>query len=149
MANSLYDRARDQFLRGGYDWDNLPLRLFLLNSNYTVDLVNHNTIADVVPVASMVSYSDIIPSMPLANTSGWAEMEAYEFVQVLPGFSTVEENTVRHIVVAEDIPGSIDACRLVAYIDTAVGLPFLADGNGYTFTPDVSLGGGVQALFRI
>jgi len=108
---------------------------------------SHTSYDDLVAVSNVIGYSEAIdPVTPLSNAAGYAEMNTVIFTSLISGFSTVELNTVSQICVFEDVADDIFQSVPIAFLDTAVGLPVLADGRGYTFSPDAGLYG---ALFRI
>ena len=47
MANALFDSGRDGFLNGEFNWSADSFKVILLSSQYTVDLINHTTTANV------------------------------------------------------------------------------------------------------
>lgn len=48
MANALYDKAREAFLKGDIDWLNDTIKVMLVDTaDYTVDLASHDSLDDV------------------------------------------------------------------------------------------------------
>ena len=62
MANALFDSGRDGFLKGEFDWTSDIFKVILLSNQYTVDLINHTTTAN---VGGTVAISGAMTTHPL------------------------------------------------------------------------------------
>lgn len=135
MANTLYDKARQRFLEGQFDWLNDTIKVYLVsNQGYTVDVANHNNVSDVGPSARIAG------PVTLTNksTAGGAA-DANDCT-----FTAVSGNTINAIIIYKE--DSTEATSpLICYIDTATGLPITPNGGDIIVTWD----NGVNKIFRV
>ena len=119
MANALYDKGRQGFLEGAIDWDTDSIKLVLIDTaDYTVDLANHDNLDD-IPAAARVATSGNLASKTV--TDGVADAADVTF-------TSVSGDTVEAIALYKDT-GNESTSRLIAYIDTATGLPLTPNGE--------------------
>jgi len=135
MANALYDWGRRGFLDGSIDWDTDTIKAVLVDvADYTVDLVNHDFLSD-IPVAGRVSTSP--PFTAKTVVGGVADAADITF-------TAVSGDSVEALVIYKDT-GDAGTSRLIAYIDTAGGLPFTPDGSDV----DVQWDSGANKIFKL
>lgn len=135
MANALYDFGRNEFLLGNIDWVSDTIDSYLLDSDYTVDLANHQDLAD-------VAAGGRVANVALAGKSadGTGVADANDAV-----FSSVTNPTdVTQIIVYKD-SGVEATSSLIVYIDTASNLPVTPNGGDIT----VQWSGGSDKIFKL
>lgn len=135
MANGLYDAGREAFLSGDIDWLNDDIKVILIDTNdYVVDLSSDDFLND-IPVAARVSTSSNLSSKTASN--GVADAADVTF-------SSVSGDEAEALVIFKDT-GSEATSNLIAYIDTATGLPVTPNGGDITVTWD----SGANRIFRL
>lgn len=133
MANALYDKAREKFLTGSLDWATDNFKVVLVDTGtYTVDLVNDEFHSD---LAGIVDTSGNLGSK--TTTAGVADAADVTF-------TAVSGNSVEALVIYKDT-GVSGTSPLVAYIDTATGLPVTPNGGDIT----VSWDDGTNKIFKL
>lgn len=134
MANALYDNGRQGFLDGSIDWDTDDIRAVLIDTGvYTVNLATHDFKDDL---------SGIIATFPSAFISKTVTAGIADAGNIT--FSSVSGATVEAIVIYKHT-GSDATARLIAYIDTATGLPVTPNGGDITVTWD----DGANKIFKL
>lgn len=135
MANGLYDTARNDFLTGGISWTTDTIKVNLIDTGvYTVDLTNHQ-------FYSAVPSSAVIASTSLANTTAVAGVADADD----PAFPTVTSGkTVGAVIIYKDT-GTASTSPLIAYIDTATGLPITTSGGNVI----IQFSSGSNRIFRL
>lgn len=125
MANSLYDPARTLMLKTGLDWDNNSTATFKAilvdTGQYTVDLTNHQYLSS-IPVAARIKTASITTR---AIVAGAADGDDTTFSQVPQGSASTA--VLEAIVIYKDTGG--ENSPLIAYIDSATGLPITPNGG--------------------
>lgn len=135
MANGLYDAGREAFLSGDIDWLNDDIKVILIDTNdYVADLSSDDFLND-IPVAARVSTSSNLSSKTASN--GVADAADVTF-------SSVSGDEAEALVIFKDT-GSEATSNLIAYIDTATGLPVTPNGGDITVTWD----SGANRIFRL
>ncbi len=135
MANALYDKGREGFLDGSIDWDTDNIKVVLVDAaDYTVDLVNHDNLDD-IPAAARVATSANLASKTV--TGGVADAADITF-------TAVTGDVCEALVIYKDT-GVESTSRLIAYIDTATGLPVTPNGGDINVVWD----SGVNKIFKL
>ena len=120
MANALYDKGRQGFLEGSLDWDSGTIKAVLIDEAlYTVDLANHDNLDD-VPAGARVGTPQTLTGKTV--TAGVADAGNITFPNV-PLHDPVEA-----ILIYQDT-GNEATSRLIAYINSATGLPVTPNGG--------------------
>jgi hypothetical protein len=141
MANALYDPARQLMLKTGIDWDNNSTATFkailLDTGQYTVDLTNHQYVSSVpagarIKTATMTNRSIV---------SGAADADDTTFTAVPAGSGTAA--IIEAIALYKDT-GNEATSPLIAYIDSATGLPITPNGGDIIVVWD----NGVNRIFK-
>ena len=136
MANALYDKARESFLKGEIVWGTDDIRAVLVDTaTYTVDLVNDQFLSDIPAGERVATLPSTLTSM--TTTSGVADAADITFSSVTGDQSEA--------VVLYKYNASDAAARLIAYIDTATGLPVTPNGGDITVTWD----SGANKIFKL
>lgn len=134
MANALYDTGRNAFLTGDIDWVADTIKAVLVDTaGYTVDLALHDFLDD-VPAAARVA------TVALANKSAAAGIADADD----PTFSAVTGDQSEALVIYKDT-GVEATSQLIAYIDTATGLPVTPSGGDIEIIFDA----GANKLFKL
>lgn len=129
MANGLYANGKQRLLghaTEGIDLINDNLKAVLVDTaTYTVDLANHDYLSD-IPSGERVATS--------ANLTGKTTTGGvFDAADVT--FSSVTGDSVEAIVIYKDT-GTDTTSPLIAYIDTATGLPITPSGVNITIAWD-------------
>lgn len=135
MANALYDKGREGFLAGDIDWDANTIKVALVDTAaYTVNLTTHQYLSDIAGGAIIAT------SGALTTKTATAGVADADDVTV----TSVTGATVEALVVYQDT-GSSATSRLIAYIDTATGLPLTPNGGNVTIAWD----SGANKIFKL
>jgi len=112
MASVLYDKGREGFLDGSIDWDTDDIRVVLVRSTYTFSAAH-----------------DFVDDITTGNENG--RSAALGTKTVTSGVADAADTTITATAAAASNAlvifkhTGVDAtARLIAYIDTATGLPF-------------------------
>ncbi len=134
MANALYDKGRNAFLSGDIDWVNDTIRVYLIDTDdYSVDLANDEFLDDIAAGAKVANAA-------LASKTAVAGVaDAADTV-----LSSVSGDTSEALVIAK-WSGVESTSELIAYIDTATGLPVIPNGGDITITWD----NGANKIFKL
>lgn len=133
MANALYNNARQGFLEGAFNWMSDNVKAVLVTSGYTFS-ASHKHYNDVTPAARVTS--EILLSEK-TTTDGAADAADITF-------ENVSGAQVRAIVLYVDT-GTESTSSLIAYLDTATGLPITPNGGDIIVTWD----NGANKIFKL
>lgn len=135
MANTLYDKSRERFLRGQINWDTDTIKVCLVDKNvYTPNFTTHEYFSD-VSVSAVIA-----PGVTLtgkASTSGAADANDVTFTAV----SGAESEA---LVIYKDT-GDNATSPLIALIDSATGLPITPNGGDIIVVWD----NGANKIFKL
>lgn len=135
MANALYDLARQKFLNGELDWTDHDIKVALVDvADYTVDLALDEFLDD-IPGAAIVSTSPNLTGKTTA--AGVADADDATF-------SAVAGDVSEALVIYRDT-GVAATSPLIAYIDTATGLPVTPSGGDVIVQWDA----GANKIFKL
>lgn len=133
MSNSLYDSGRTLML-SGFDWVATSVDAYLIDTTkYTVDVTNH---ASLTNVAANARVAGPIPLASKAVVGGAADAADVTFPSVV-GATSQAIMLVKHT-------GADATDTLIAYIDTATGLPITPNGGDIIIVWD----GGANRIFK-
>lgn len=134
MANALYDTGRDAFLTGDIAWGIDDIRAILVDTAlYTVDLATHDFLND-------IGASSRVATVALAGESSAAGVaDATDTT-----FSSVSGATIEAVVLYKHT-GVESTSQLIAYIDTATGLPATPGGGDIIIVWD----SGANKIFKL
>ena len=133
MANSLYNGGRQRFLEGSIAWLTDNIKAVLVTSGYTFS--NSNNFLSDIPGGDVVATSPNFGSK--TSTAGVAD--AADLL-----FSAVSGSPANAVVIYKDT-GVAGTSPLIAYIDTATGLPVTPNGADITVVWD----NGANAIFKL
>ena len=135
MANALYDKARERFLTGQFNWSTDSIKAVLVDTGaYTVSLTSHEFLSD-ISSSARVSTSGAFTGK--TTTGGAADANDVTF-------SSVSGASIEAIVIYCDT-GTEATSPLIAFIDTATGLPITPNGGDIIVTWD----NGANKLFKL
>jgi hypothetical protein len=134
MANALYDNARQLFLTGTLDWLTISAKVFLIDTTHYTYSSAHQYVSTVGSSARVAGPVLITTPTAVAGAAGGDNIT----------FSAVSGATVRAIIIYSDT-GTEATSPLIAYIDTATGLPITPNGGDIILQWDT----GVNLIFRV
>ena len=137
MANSLYTKAREKLLKGEIAWLADTIRAVLVDlDDYAADLANDEFLIDVAAIARATN--GISP--PFANKTADNGVADADDVTL----NAVSGDQSEAILIYKDT-GDEATSPLIAFIDTAAGLPVTPSGGDVTVAWD----NGPDRIFRI
>ena len=135
MANTLYDYCRQRFLEAQINWMTDTVKVILVSTSaYTPQTAVHQYLAD-IPVSARIAGPVTLTAK--ATTGGAADAADCTF-------TSVSGATINAIVIYKDT-GTEATSPLIAFIDTATGLPITPNGGDIIVTWD----NGVNKIFRV
>lgn len=134
MANALYDAGREKFLSGDLDWDAHAIHMLLTDhGGATPNVATHDFRDDIA--AGTIATSGAFTGK--TTTAGVADMDDVTFTAVA-GASVESASAYRNVGTAATDP-------LIAYVDTATGLPVTPSGGDIVFRVDA----GANKYFKL
>lgn len=133
MANALYPKAKEAFLNGNIDMLNDTIVIALIDTGEYTYSTSHEYRSD-------LSNTAVISSTTLANpstTNGVFDADDATFTSVTGA-------NAEALIIFQDT-GTQSTSRLIAYIDSATGLPILPNGGDIT----VAFSGGSNKIFSL
>lgn len=135
MANALYGLGREGFLGGDIDWDANTVKAMLVDSGqYTVAIDTHQFLSDVPAGARIATSAALSSKTKVLGVAGAGNV----------AFTAVSGVTVEAVVLFQDT-GTPTTSRLIAYIDTATGLPVIPNGGDINVNWDT----GINKIFKL
>ena len=135
MANTLYDFARQRFLEAQINWMTDTVKVILVDTGaYTPQTGIHQYLSD-IPTSARIAGPVTLTSK--ATTGGAADAADCTFV-------SVTGNSIEAIIIYSDT-GVEATSPLIAFIDTATGLPITPNGGDIIVTWD----NGTNKIFKV
>ena len=135
MANTLYDFARQRFLEAQLNWMTDTIKVILVDTGaYTPQTAVHQYLAD-IPISARIAG-------PVTLTSKTTTGGAADGADVT--FTSVTGSSIESIIIFSD-SGTEATSPLIAYIDTATGLPITPNGGDIIITWD----NGTNKIFKV
>ena len=135
MANTLYDAARQRFLEAQINWMTDTIKVLLVDTGaYTPQTAVHQYLSDISGSARIAG--------PVTLTSKTTTGGAADAADVT--FTSVTGPSIEAIVIYIDT-GTESTSPLVAFIDTATGLPITPNGGDIIVTWD----NGANKIFKL
>lgn len=135
MANTLYDYCRQRFLEAQINWMTDTVKVILVSTSaYTPQTAVHQYLSDISGSARIAGPVTLTAK---ATTGGAADAADCTF-------TSVSGATINAIVIYKDT-GTEATSPLIAYIDTATGLPITPNGGDIIVTWD----NGINRIFRV
>lgn len=133
MASALYDKGRESFLKGEISWNSDNIKVALIDTDtYTVAISSHQYFSDITGVVAVSS-----------NLSGKTTTNGVADANDIVLSSVVGVNC-EALVIYQDT-GVTNTSRLIAYIDSATGLPVTPNGSDLTIVWD----NGASKIFKL
>lgn len=119
MGNAIYDKGRQKFLDADIDWSADTIKVVLVDTAaYTVNLATHEFLSDIAGGARIATTGALTTK---TSTAGVADADD-------PSFGNVSGVSGEALVIYKDT-GTAGTSALIAYIDTATGLPVTPNGG--------------------
>ncbi len=135
MANTLYDYARQRFLEAQINWMTDTVKAILVDTSaYTPQTSVHQYLSD---ISSSARIAGPVTLTAKATTGGAADAADITF-------TSVSGPSIEAIVLYVDT-GTESTSPLIAYIDTATGLPITPNGGDIIVTWD----NGANKIFKV
>lgn len=135
MANTLYDFARQRFLEAQINWMTNTIKVILVDTDaYTPQTSIHQYLSD-IPTSARIAGPVTLTAK--ATTGGAADAADCTF-------PSVSGASIEAIVIYADT-GTESTSPLIAYIDTATGLPITPNGGDIIVTWD----NGTNRIFKV
>jgi hypothetical protein len=135
MANALYGKAREKFLNGDIDWAAHDIKAVLVDTNdYVVSIDVDEFLDDITAGADEATSANLSGKTSTLGVADAADVT----------FPTVTGDPCEALVLYRDT-GDPATSPLIAYIDTATGLPVTPNGGDITVTWD----NGANKIFKL
>lgn len=142
MPNALFDPGREGFLAGEIDWDTAAVKVALVRG-YTFS-ASHRFVSDVTGAGgTLVATSAALTSKTV--TAGVADAADVTFTSVASGSAITGIIVFQSSAVTGGADVAASAQRLIAWIDTATGLPVTPNGGDITIQWD----NAANRIFRL
>ena len=135
MANALFDSARSQFLTADLDLDDSIVLVFVDHADDTPNVASDDFLDDITGAARVAT------SGAFSGKTFTAGVFDANDVTV----NTVSGDPFESIVIYNNTPGTEATKDLIAFIDTATGLPFTPSGGNITVQWD----SGSNRIFKL
>lgn len=135
MANQLYPKAKEDFLAGNLNMSSNTITIALIDTDIYTFSSAHEDRAD-IPNTAVVAEANLASK---TITSGVFDADDASFPTVSGA------NCEALILYHTDIQGGNTTSRLIAYIDSATGLPILPNGGDIT----VRFSSGASRIFAL
>ena len=135
MSNTLFDKARQRFLEAQINWMTDTIKCLLVDTGaYTPQTGVHEYLSD-IPTSARIAGPVTLTSK--ATSGGAADAADCTF-------TSVSGPSIEAIVIYSDT-GTESTSPLIAYIDTATGLPITPNGGDIIVTWD----NGTNKIFKV
>lgn len=132
MANALYGKGREKFLTGAINWNVDTIKVTLIDAaDYVVAIDTHEFISDVLAAARVAT------ATLGTKTATLGVADAADAV-----FTAVTGDPSEALVIWKDT-GTETTSPLIAYIDTATGLPVTPNGA------DINVQWNASGIFKL
>lgn len=135
MANTLYDKGRQRFLEAQFNWLTDTIKAVMVDTGaYTPNFTTHEFLSD-IPSSSRITTPVVLTGK--TTTGGAADANDVTF-------PSVSGASIETIILYKDT-GTEGTSPLIAYIDTATGLPITPNGGDIIVTWD----NGANKIFKL
>lgn len=119
MANTLFDKARQRFLEAQINWLTDTIKVLLVSTSaYTVNASTHEFLSDISGSARIAGPVTLTGKSTAGGAADGADVT----------FTAVTGGAIGSIVIYSDT-GTEATSPLIAYLDTATGLPITPNGG--------------------
>lgn len=136
MANALFDSARQAFLEGGIAILTVDIKLVFVDHGVDTPVPATDNFLDDIGAGARIATSGNFASK--TSTAGVFDADDVTV-------SSVSGAQFESVVIYNDTPAAESGKHLIAYIDTATGLPFTPTGNNITVAWD----NGANKIFKL
>jgi len=123
MANAIYTKAKEGLLEGLFDLTDNDIKLAFVKNSYSVNLNSHEFLSDIADIHIAATSSNLSGKTTSSGTFDANNLNVENYGN--SGFA--------YIVIYKDT-GVASTSRLLAYIDTATGLPAPATNEVVSIT---------------
>lgn len=135
MSNALYDKGREKFLNADIDWSADNIKVLLVDAaDYTVNLTTDEFHSDIPSGAIVATSGNLASKTATAGVADAADVT----------LTTVTGDESEALVIFKDT-GTSSTSPLIAYIDSATGLPITPNGADITIVWD----NGSNKIFKL
>lgn len=135
MANTLYDKGRQKFAEAQINWLTDDIKVMGVDAGqYTVSTANHEFLSDVPAGARIAAAVSLLSKSTTGGACDAADVT----------FTAVAGVSIEAVIIYKNT-GSEATSPLLAYLDTATGLPITPNGGDMVLTWD----NGVNKIFRL
>ena len=135
MANTLFDAGRQRFLEGQFNWLTDTIKVVLVDTGaYTPQTAIHQYLSDIPTSARVTSAVTLTSKTTTGGAADGADVT----------FTSVSGASIEAIVIYRDT-GTESTSPLIAFIDTATGLPITPNGGDIIVTWD----NGTNKIFKV
>jgi hypothetical protein len=135
MANALYGKGREKFLNADIDWAADNIKIVLVDvADYTVSIDTHEFLSDIAAGARVATSGNLASKTSTLGVADAADVT----------LTAVTGDQSEALVIYKDT-GSAATSPLIAYMDTATGLPVTPNGADITITWD----NGSNKIFKL
>lgn len=135
MANALFDKGREGFLDGSIDWDTNTIKDVLVDHGVDTPVVATDDNLDDIGAGARIATSGAFTAKTVTNGVADADDVVH---------AAVSGAQFESVVIFKDT-GVESTSRLIAYIDSATGLPCTPNGGDITLQWDA----GANRIFKL
>lgn len=143
MANTLYDSARKAFALGNFDWENDDIRVCLIDTGQYTYSASHDTMANVAVGAIVGGATGVALATSVGEGYGVQTNGAVDAGDAT--FTSVTGASIEAIIIYKYVSATASDNPLIAYLDSATGLPITPNGGDIIITWD----NGTNKIFRL
>jgi hypothetical protein len=136
MANALFDKGRQAFLEGGIAILTIDVKLVFVDHGVDTPVPATDDFLDDIAAGARIATSGNFATK--TSTNGVFDADDVTV-------SSVSGAQFESVVIYNDTPAAESGKHLIAFIDTATGLPFTPTGNNITVAWD----NGTNKIFKI
>lgn len=136
MANSLFDKGREAFLTGAINMSSVNVKLILVDHGVDTPNVATDDFLNDITAGARIATSGNFTSKTVTNG-------VFDAADVT--LTSVTGASCESIVIYNDTPATEATKHLIAYIDTATGLPVTPNGGDITIVWD----SGANKIFKL
>ncbi len=141
MANSLYDKGRQRFLEAQLNWITDDIKVVMVDTALYTFAASHEYLGSIAPEARVTAPTTLTSK---TSTNGAADAQDVTFAAV-NGPSIEALVLYKQVLALDGVTPDDAASILIAYIDTATGLPITPNGGDIIVTWD----NGINKIFRL
>jgi hypothetical protein len=141
MANSLYDKGRQRFLEAQLNWITGDIKVVMVDTALYTFAASHEFLSSIAPESRVTAPTTLTSK---TSTNGAADAQDVTFAAV-NGPSIEALVLYKQVLALDGVTPDDAASILIAYIDTATGLPITPNGGDIIVTWD----NGINKIFRL